>query len=218
MIVQLQRNEGFELILAELDEAGEAFMAGHPDLQGDYTAHLPAFFASSPSIALFSSTIGEILRLMTDTYSMRGVLAKEVMLGGYTFKENDTIVCRCRSVHLSETEYDNAKEFVPTRFVKNEAYRKLEGSHAWMPYGGGISMCSGEHRNVISQPWLTPNLLTLGRFYAAYHVKILLTSLIKKYRFHVLPAQLEPVTLANTNRGFGLRRPKGNLMVRIERL
>ena len=44
-----------------------------------------------------------------------------------------------------QKEFENAKEFVPTRFMSEDSGKGTEGSSKWMPFGGGISMCSGTH-------------------------------------------------------------------------
>lgn len=143
MLLQLQQPDKFSKIIAELDEAGSAWSANHPEYTGPYTEHLAQFFQSNPPVPLLSSTISETLRYCSDSYSMRGVLVEEVTLGGYVFKKDDTLICRTRSVHRDNSEFENADQWVPARFVSDDGGKNTEGSHKWMPYGGGISICSG---------------------------------------------------------------------------
>lgn len=58
-----------------------------------------------------------------------------------------------------------------------------------------------------------------GRFYANYHVKILLATLLKNFNFEVDQSKSKlPITMSYKNRGFGLRRPKGDFAVKITRI
>lgn len=75
---------------------------------------------------------------------MRSVVPEEVKLGPYTIKKGETLICSTRSVHMDENEFENAREYVPTRFVSDDGGAKgTEGSFKWMPFGGGVSICSG---------------------------------------------------------------------------
>lgn len=139
----MQRPEGVQPLIDELDAAGAAFMSNHPGLAGDYSSHLAAFFHSNPNIPLFSSTYSEVLRFTTDSYSMRGVLVESAKLGGYTFQKNDTLICRTRGVHQDPQQFDQPGTFEPRRFMSDDGGNGTGGVHKWMPYGGGISMCSG---------------------------------------------------------------------------
>ncbi|KAG9049912.1 Cytochrome P450 7B1 [Tulasnella sp. UAMH 9824] len=200
LLNQLQRPEGVQPLIDELNAAGKAWSASHPEFIGPYTLHLTEFFQSNPPLPLLSSTISESLRYATDSYSMRSVVPEEVQLGPYTIKKGETLICSTRSVHMDENEFENAREYVPTRFVSDDGGAKgTEGSFKWMPFGGGVSICSGRH-------------------FANYHVKIFLATLLTNFkcRLDVDKSQL-PITVGNINRGFGLRRPKGDLYVSINR-
>lgn len=200
LIFQLQRSEGLAPIIAELDAAGAAWASTQPDPSVSYLSNLTAFFQSQPHIPLLQSTINEVLRFTSDSYSMRGVVPDEgAVLGGYKLKKNDTLIMSTRSVHFDESLFGrDAKEFNPKRFMDLGE----EGKGSFRPYGGGVSMCSGRH-------------------FASYHVKILLTTLLHTFRFEVDKAKSpgpSPVTISSENRGFGLRRPQGELFVKVTRI
>ncbi|KAG9041520.1 hypothetical protein FS837_012147 [Tulasnella sp. UAMH 9824] len=201
LILQLQRSEGFAPILAELDAAGEAWAATQPDPTVSYLSNLTAFFQSQPQIPLFQSTYNEVLRFTSDSYSMRGVVPDEgAILGGYKFKKNDTLIMSTRSVHFDEALFgEDAKQFNPRRWLGSLSE---EAKGSFRPYGGGVSMCSGRH-------------------FASYHVKIFLTTLLHTFRFEVDKVKSpgpSPVTISSENRGFGLRRPQGELFVKVTRI
>ncbi|KAG8970372.1 Cholesterol 7-alpha-monooxygenase [Tulasnella sp. 425] len=200
LLHQLQRPEGVQPLIDELNAAGKAWSASHPEFFGPYTLHLTEFFQSNPPLPLLSSTISESLRYATDSYSMRSVVPEEVQLGPYTVKKGETLVCSTRSVHMDENEFENAREFVPTRFMADDGSTKgTEGNYKWMPFGGGVSICSGRHL-------------------ANYHVKIFVATLITNFKFGVDAEKSQlPITVGTINRGFGLRRPKGDLYVNVTR-
>ncbi|KIO18738.1 hypothetical protein M407DRAFT_246398 [Tulasnella calospora MUT 4182] len=200
LLNQLQRPEGVQPLIEELAAAGKAWSASHPEFVGPYTLHLTEFFQSNPSLPLISSTISESLRYATDSYSMRSVVEEEVQLGPYTIKKGETLVCSTRSVHMDENEFEDVREYVPTRFMSDDGGAKgTEGNFKWMPFGGGVSICSGRH-------------------FANYHVKIFLATLLTNFKFSVDADKSQlPITVGNINRGFGLRRPKGDLSVKVTR-
>ncbi len=147
---------------------------------------------------------------------MRGVMKDDVELGGYKFKKDETLVCRTRSVHLDDKEFDHAKDYVPTRFIDDEGEKTTEGSAKWMPFGGGVSTCLGMTK--IDCRWESLTRL-LGRHFAQYHMKIFLATVLKNFHFEIDTAKSDlPITLSNHNRGFGLRRPKGEVFVNVKRI
>ncbi|KAG8915024.1 hypothetical protein FRC00_008600 [Tulasnella sp. 408] len=201
LALQLQRSEGLAPLLAELDAAGEAWSSTQPDPTFSYLSNLTAFFQSQPQLSLFQSTINEVLRFTSDSYSMRGVVPDEgAILGGYKFKKNDTLIMSTRSVHFDEALFGkDVKEFNPRRWLGSLSE---EAKGSFRPYGGGVSMCGGRH-------------------FASYHVKIFLTTLLHTFRFEVDKVKSpgpSPVTISSENRGFGLRRPQGELFVKVKRI
>ncbi|KAG8930945.1 Cytochrome P450 7B1 [Tulasnella sp. 417] len=122
---------------------------------------------------------------------------EDTLLSGYTIKKGDTLVCLTRRVHRDENEFEQAEEFVPTRFIGKDG-KGTETEYNYMPFGGGVSMCS-------------------GRFFAYYHIKIFLTTVLKNFKLEVDEGRSTPVVQSGVNRGFGLRRPKGQLYVKVAR-
>ncbi|KAG8962949.1 hypothetical protein FRC00_008356 [Tulasnella sp. 408] len=200
--LQLKRSEGLSPILAQLDAAGEAWASTQPDPTISYLSNLTAFFQSQPQLPLFQSTINEVSRFTSDSYSMRGVVPDEgAILGGYKFKKNDTLIMSTGSVHFDESSFDeDAKEVNPSGWLGSLSE---EAKGSFRPYGGGVqvSMC--------------------GRHFASYHVKIFLTTLLHTFRFEVDKVKSPgpaPVTISSETRGFGLSRPQGELFVKVTRI
>ncbi|KAG9041519.1 hypothetical protein FS837_012146 [Tulasnella sp. UAMH 9824] len=138
LALQMQHSEGLAPILAEHDAAGEAWASTQPDPMVSYLSNLTAFFQSQPQLPLFQSTINEVLRFTSDSYSMRGVVPDEgPILGGYKFKKNDTLIMSIRSVHFDEALFGgDAKEFNPRRWPGSLSE---EAKGSFRPYGGGVS-------------------------------------------------------------------------------
>ncbi|KAG8993872.1 Cholesterol 7-alpha-monooxygenase [Tulasnella sp. JGI-2019a] len=203
MIMQLQQPNGVQPLIDELDAAGDRFMNVEICLHGGQYFDYPlTFLQSSPALPLLSSTYSETLRYATDSYSFRGVVAEEgTVLGGYELKHGDTVLCSTRRVHMDEREFENADQWIPERFVANEEGAKgTEGDFKWMPFGGGQSICG-------------------GRYLATYHVKIMMMTLLKNFHFEIDHAKSKlPIKLSQANRGFGFRRPEGELFVKIRRI
>jgi len=202
LLLQLQQPMGAQHLIDELDAAGKTFEAANPNLSGPYYENIVPFLQSNPALPLLNSTLSETLRFVSDAYSLRGVVAEEgAVLGGYEFKLGDSLICNTRAVHMDDNEFENAKEWVPTRFMADEEGKKgKESELRWLPFGGGVSICS-------------------GRFFAQYHVRIFITTLLKNFRFEIDHAKSRvPIKLSGINRGFGLRRPDGDLFVRMARI
>ncbi|KAG9026313.1 hypothetical protein FRB95_009010 [Tulasnella sp. JGI-2019a] len=202
MILQLQQPNGVKPLIDELDAAGARFMNTDLPTPGRYFDRPITFLQSSPDLPLLTATYSETLRYATDSYSMRGVVAEDgAMLGGYKLKQGDTVVCSTRSVHMDEKEFEHADKWIPERFLADEQGAKgKEGDFKWMPFGGGSSICGGRHL-------------------ATYHVKILMMTLLKNFHFEVDHEKSRlPVKLSQANRGFGFRRPEGELFVKITRI
>ncbi|KAG8930944.1 Cholesterol 7-alpha-monooxygenase, partial [Tulasnella sp. 417] len=175
LILQIQGPEGLAPIIAKLDATGEAWSAAHPEFTGPHTDHLPEFFQSQPHIPLLTSTISETLRFTSASYSLRGVL-EDTLRSGYTIKKGDTWVCLTRRMHRDENEFEQAEEFVPTGFIGKDG-KGTETEYNYMPFGGGVSMCS-------------------GRFFAYYHIKIFLTTVLKNFKLEVEEGRSTPVALS----------------------
>jgi len=208
LALQMQRTEGFKELISELEAAGSHWSLKNPAKRGNYMDHLVEFFASGPSLPLFDSIIAETLRFTTDSWSMRDVEEEETLLGPYTMKKGDTLICSTRSVHSDDEQFENAKVFNPTRFLK-------EGAPKIQPWGGGISMCEGK---LISQILCALAHASLGRHFAYFYIKIFVTRLLKEFRFEIDRSKENTLGLGVVNRGFGVRRPKGDIFVNVSRL
>ncbi|KAG8873935.1 hypothetical protein FRB97_006341 [Tulasnella sp. 331] len=203
LIMQLKEPSGVKPLVDELDAAGAQFLDTSTGATVDRYYEYPlTFLQSSPSLPLLDSAFSETLRYATDSYSMRGVAPDEgTILGGYELKKGDTVICSTRNVHMDEKQFEHAEKWIPERFLNDtESGKGTEGNYKWMPFGGGTKICPGRHL-------------------AQYHVKTLITTLLKNFRFEIDHAKSRvPIKVGPVNRGFGFGRPDGDLFVKITRV
>lgn len=224
LLLVLQQPGCAKKLIEELDSAGDRFSASAPDIAGPYYRNLTPFLRSSPALPLLASTYSETLRYATDTYSLRGVVPDEgAVLGGYTLKRGDTVVCYTRGVHMDDNKFPHPSEWTPDRFVADgEGGKGKEGAYKWMPFGGGTSLCGGEalylHPTTFRTAELNVFFYTQGRHFATLHTKVLMATLLKNFHFEVDHAKSTPIRLTGVNRAFGIRRPDGQLFVKITRI
>lgn len=141
IVLNLQQEGGLQPLADEIDEAVTSWKQQNPSKQIE--DHLYEFI-STAELPLLASTTHETLRYAASVMSIRRV-TEPVELGGYRFDEGDEIVCMTRSVHLNEEIHENASEYDPRRYMKQNKFSKdgkIITNHS-MVWGGGVSMCEG---------------------------------------------------------------------------
>jgi len=141
IVLNLQREEGLQPLVGEIDEAATAWKLRNPGQRIE--DHLYEF-VSTAELPLLTSTIQETLRYAASVMSIRQV-TEPAEFGDYRFDRDDEIVCMTRSVHLDEEIHENAPEYDPRRYMKQKRFSKhgkTVTNHS-MPWGGGVSMCEG---------------------------------------------------------------------------
>jgi cytochrome P450 len=139
-VLQLQRPEGLAPLVNEVDRARESWAANHPDTKFEDISE----FAAEESFPLLVSTVQETLRHSTFGWSARDV-QEPLELGGYKFDKGERVMCATRAVHLDEDIHENARSFVPDRYLITKAFMK-DGKpvrNHTLPFGGGVSQCEG---------------------------------------------------------------------------
>lgn len=125
----------------------EEIAAGLAQADGDLhkLLHMPSVF-NSPTFAFLTSAIEETLRETTSVFSLRRVQEDTVipaaLAGGKDIglRAGDDVFCVTRSAHIDPDIYDRPLEWIPDRFLK----RERRAANEYMPWGGGVSMCTGE--------------------------------------------------------------------------
>ncbi|KAK0489942.1 cytochrome P450 [Armillaria luteobubalina] len=156
----------------------------------------------SASMPLLVSTIKETLRMTTSTFSIRRV-TKDTVFAGYELKEDTRVICVTRAVHLDEEIHEDAHRFIPDRYLKIDAGKRLfkdgkEIKDHSMPFGGGVSICEGRH-------------------FALTELKIFLTLLLTHTKIEI-DSEKGPqpaVELCTDRMGVGAMPPRGDLNVVI---
>jgi len=147
--LNLQREEGLQPLVEEIDEATTAWKLQNP---GQTVEDHLYDFLSTAELPVLTSTIQETLRYAASVMSIRRV-TEPAEFGGYRFDRDDEIVCMTRSVHLDEEIHENAMEYDPRRYMKQKRFSKngkTVTNHS-MPWGGGVSMCEGRFVDSSSQ-------------------------------------------------------------------
>lgn len=106
-----------------------------------------------------NSVVDEVLRLTTNSFSVKAIL-EDTQLAGKTFRRGNNIMMSFRPLHQSEDIYgESVTNFDPDRFAKNPALRR---SSSFKPFGSGSTQCPG--RVVARQETTAFVALTLHRF------------------------------------------------------
>ena len=156
--LNLQREEGLQPLVDEIDEAVMSWKQRNPGQQ--IQGHLHEF-VSAAELPLLASTIQETLRYGSESISTR-LVTEPVEFGGYRFDMGDMVACILRSVHLDEEIHENASEYDPRRYMEQKKHTKNEKvipNHS-IPWGGGVSKCGG--RSVNSSIPMSPKVCLTG--------------------------------------------------------
>ncbi|GHJ83771.1 hypothetical protein NliqN6_0173 [Naganishia liquefaciens] len=110
------------------------------------------------TFAFLTSAIKETLRCATSVASIRRVTEDTVFgenrkgegegNGGVLLKRGEMIYCLTRPTHTDSSLHPDADHWIPERFIPEYKSQQSEGKtvrNAWMPFGGGTSMCEGRH-------------------------------------------------------------------------
>ena len=141
--LNLQRPEGLEPVVAEIDEAVTSWNTTNPSIPLDSHQNVVDFI-NQADLPLLNSTIQETLRFATSSMSMRAV-TETIELGGYTLSQGDIVICSTRPVHLDPEIHEQPNEYIPTRYTTQRKFAKNGKSVAnhTMPFGGGLAICDG---------------------------------------------------------------------------
>ncbi|KAF9642831.1 cytochrome P450 [Thelephora ganbajun] len=192
IVLNLGREEGVQPLVDEIDEAVTSWKHQNPGQKIE--DHLYEFF-STAELPLLTSAIQETLRYASSAMSIRRV-TEPVEPGGYRFDEGDEIACMTRSVHMDEEIHENALEYDPRRYMNQKTFSKngkIVTNHS-MPWGGGVSMCTGRH-------------------FATRALKSFMVFLLIQYTLEIDSKSSERPTFVLERVGTGVMHPRGDLRV-----
>jgi len=162
------------------------FLSEHPEIEarvheeaaavlGDRTATWDDY----PRLELTERAIKESMRLLPPVYTIGRELLEDFELGGYRFEKGDTLLFVQWVTHRSAHNYEDPLRFDPDRWLPERA--KAIHRYAYFPFGGGPRICIGNH-------------------FAMMEAVLVLATLIREYRFELLPNQTLELQTAVTLR------------------
>lgn len=192
-LLQIQDDDGAAMSDQQLrDECITLFLAGHettsialantlyllsenPEIEarvhGEARAVLGDRRATSEDYECLEYTgraIKESMRLYPPVYTIGRELRADFQLGGYTFPKGDTLLFVQWVTQRSADCFADPLRFDPDRWLPERA--KAIHKYAYFPFGGGPRICIGNH-------------------FAMMEAVLVLATLIREYRFEVLPGQ-----------------------------
>ena len=162
------------------------FLSEHPEIEARVHAEAMAVLGERAAtsddytrLELTERAIKESMRLLPPVYTIGRQLLEDFELGGYTFQKGDTFLFVQWVTHRSAKNYESPLRFDPDRWLPERA----ESIHryAYFPFGGGPRICIGNH-------------------FAMMEAVLVLATLIREYRFELLPNQTLELQTAITLR------------------
>lgn len=132
-----------------------------------------------PQLELVERVIKESMRLYPPVYTIGRELTEDFELGAYTLNKGDTLLFVQWVTHRSADNFENPLTFDPDRWLPERA--KSIHKYAYFPFGGGPRICIGNH-------------------FAMMEAVLVLATLIREYRFELLPGQTLELQAAVTLR------------------
>ena len=164
-------------------------LSQHPEVRERLEAEVDAAdeLSEQTELPLTDAVAAEAMRLYPPAYALPRVAKVDTELGGFPIPAGSQIVGWIWHAHHDPRFWDEPEAFRPQRFL--EPLKKRE---AYLPFGGGPRMC-------------------IGAGFAKLELRLLIASLVRRYRFEAHPGQtveVKPgVTLA----------PRGRVDLRVER-
>lgn len=198
---QQVRDEAMTLFLAGHETTANALtwtlylLAKNPEVRGRVEAELDAYagpltYEALAKLPLVLAVLKEAMRLYPPVYLLARRAIAPVTLGGQPVRPNTLVFVNILGMHRNPRYFPDPDAFVPDRFL-GDAEKKLP-RNAYLPFGGGPRICIGNH-------------------FALMEGHVLLATLLRRHRFHLLDdaaVALEPlITL----------RPLGGLRLRAEK-
>lgn len=121
------------------------------------------------------AVIDETLRMYPPAQRVERECTNDIEYGHLKLKKGQTVIVPVYALHHDPDLYPEPDRFQPERFLKDSAAYKSRDPMAFLPFGAGPRAC-------------------LGMRFALIEIKILLASVLSKFRF--VPAPDTPVSLS----------------------
>ena len=183
-------------------------LSKHPEIEArvheEASAVLGSRRASSEDFARLELTervIKESMRLYPPVYTIGRQLLSDFELGGYTIPKGHMLLFVQWVTQRSDKCFVDPLRFDPDRWLPERA--KAIHKYAYFPFGGGPRICIGNH-------------------FAMMEAVLVLSTLIREYRFDLLPGQsleLQPAITLRAAKDLNMRlvsrhQPRGELSAR----
>ncbi|MDE0304716.1 MAG: cytochrome P450 [Albidovulum sp.] len=138
-------------------------------------------------LVLTRQVIEEALRLYPPSAMLARTARERDTVGGRQVLPGDTLFIPIYALHRNHCFWSDPDRFNPGRFADRSSIDKF----AFLPFGGGMRIC-------------------IGASFALMEAVIILSSVVSKYKFALLPGQEpEPVMILTL-------RPKGGVLLKVE--
>jgi cytochrome P450 len=128
----------------------------------------PLSHADVPKIEFTRQVIHEGLRLYPPFWMIDRVAVADDRVGSVVIPRGSMIIVYVYGAHHAPRYWHNPENFDPERFTKEEM--KLHTPFTFLPFGGGPRVCIGSH-------------------YAMLQILVILSDLIRRYDFELVPGQ-----------------------------
>jgi cytochrome P450 len=129
--------------------------------------------------------INEALRLYPPFWMIDRVAVSDDRVGDKVIPAGSTVIVYVYGAHHSSRYWENPEKFDPERFTKEEMKRRTP--FTYLPFGGGPRVCIGQH-------------------YAMLQILMILSELIRRYDFELVPGQtIEPRPMVILRPKHGIR-------------
>jgi cytochrome P450 len=178
---ELILSESMQLLVAGHETSSNALswllylLSSRPDclakLHEEFDAVLggaPLTYSHVPKLEFAAQVVQEGLRLYPPFWMVDRMALSDDRAGDVVIPRGSTVVVFIYGVHHSVRHWDNPEHFDPERFTK--ANEKLRTPQTWLPFGAGPRGC-------------------IGGNYAMLQILMILSVLLRKYEFQLVPDQ-----------------------------
>lgn len=173
-------------------------LSTHPDALERVRAEFYAVLGDAPlsnaDVLKFPFTtqiIQETLRLYPPFWMIDRMAVNDDRVGDVVIPAGSMVIVYVYGAHHAKSRWENADEFHPERFVKEN--EKLRTPFTYLPFGGGPRIC-------------------IGNQYAMLQILMILSTLLRRYDFKLVPGQ------EIEERAMVILRPKNGIKMRFTQL
>jgi cytochrome P450 len=195
---ELVISESMQLLVAGHETSSNALswtlylLSTHPDcaerVRQEFDAVLgdrPLQFSDVPKFEFTTQVINEALRLYPPFWMVDRMALTDDNAGGIDIPRGSTVVVFVYGTHHSPKYWENPETFNPERFAKGK--EKLNVPYSHLPFGAGPRGC-------------------IGGNYAMLQMLMILSALVRKYDFELIPGQtIEPRPMVILRPEHGIR-------------